>query len=166
MIIRITSLNVNMLFVGKTITFDALRTSVTEIFKKHDRESFVPEFCARFGYQELPYSEGYADYMIDLDEQFAFVTTHTFPTELDGAKVLYFTEKGVFDPVYNVGGGIAHKVFYLAICKYDDSKFYYLFYLDENLEVVADGCLENIEDCRKYINEYDVEWHKHKEKHL
>ncbi len=148
---------------GKAITFNELQTAVSAIFKTKNKESFVAEFCARCGYKELPYSEGYADYMIDLEERIVYVTPHTFPKELDGAKVLYYTEKGAFEPIYHAGGEIAHKVFYLAICKYDSDKDYCIFHVDENLKVVADSFFESLEACRKYMNEYNVTWHPHKE---
>lgn len=150
-------------FSGKAMTFDELQTAVSAIFKTKNKESFIDEFCTRVGYKKLPYSEGYADYMIDLNSQIVFVTPHTFPKELDGAKVLYYTEKGDFEPIYHAGGEIAHKVFYLAICKYDSDKDYCIFHVDENLKVVADGCLESLEACRKFMNEYSVAYHTHKE---
>lgn len=92
----------------------------------------------------------------------------SFPKELDGARVLYYSDRGTFDPVYYVGGEIAHNVYYLAICKYDnDNAFYdnafYVFHVDENLEVVADDCWDSIETCMELTERYGVEWHEHKE---
>ena len=111
----------------------------------------------------MPYNDGYAAYMVDLDTSMVFVTSYTFPKELDGAKVLYFTERGVFEPVYYPGGGVAHNVAYLAICKYDNDEAYYIFHCDESLEVVADGCWNTIELCKEYMPGYDVKWLKHKD---
>ena len=148
--------------VGNTMTFAELKAAVNEIFEKNDEADFVPAFCNRFGYKELPYSDGYADYLIDIDTRLVLVTSYTFPKELDGAKVLYFTEKGNFKPVCYPGGAVAHNVFYLALSKYDNDDSYYLFHLDENLEVVADDCWDSIEFFKKYMNSYDVKWHKTK----
>lgn len=131
--------------------------------KKHDEKSFATEFCARFGYKELPYSEGYAAYFIDLDTHMEFVTSYTFPKELDGAKVLYYTDRGVFEPVHYPGGAIAHNVAYLAICKYENDEDYYIFHCDESLDVVADDCFQSIEECLRYIEKNELVWRKQKE---
>ena len=145
--------------VGKTMTFDELKAAVNEIFETTDENGFRSAFCNRFGYKELPYSESYADYLIDIHNHLIFVTSNTFPKMLDGAKVLYFTEAGTFEPVYYTGGAVAHNVFYLAICKYDNDDSYYLFHIDENMEVVADTCWDSVE----YFKElYNVKWYKQK----
>lgn len=151
------------LLVGKTLTFEELKTAVNEIFEKHDEKGFVAAFCSRYGYKELPYSEGYAAYWIDLDTRCVLVTSYTFPKELDSAKVLYYTDRGTFEPVYYVGGAIAHNVVYLAICKYDNDDSYYVFHCDESLEVVADDCFESKETCKAVMDKYNVEWHEQKE---
>ena len=109
----------------------------------------------------MPYSEGYADYLIDLDEKRLFVTRHTFPKKLCGASVLYFTENGSFEPVYHAGGEIADQVYYLAICKADDNA-YSVYCINEKLEVAADGCLNSFEDCKKFMDGSGVVWHEHK----
>ena len=163
MIIGIESVRGNKRLVGKAITFDDLKNAANEIFEKENEDSFVLKLCARFGYKELPYSEGFADYMIDLDERIVYVTSHTFPATFDDAKVLYYTDRGVFEPVNYVGGAIAHKVLYLAVCQYNDDASFYIFHLDENLEVVADDCFESIETCKTVMERYGVEWHKKKE---
>ncbi len=160
MIIGIEHVCGDKYFVGKSMTFEELRTAVKEIFEKNDEAGFVSEFCNRFGYKELPYSDGYADYLIDLATRLVFVTSHTFPKELDGAKVLYYTDKGNFEPVYYTGGAVAHNVFYLAICKYDNDDSYYLFHIDENMEVVTDDCWDSIELFKKHIDSYDVKLYK------
>ena len=163
MIIEIECVNGDKRLVGNSMTFDALKTAVREIFEICDEESFVPAFCSRYGYKELPYSEGYAAYWIDLDTRCVLVTSYTFPKELDGAKILYYTDRGTFDPVYYVGGAIAHNVVYLAICKYDNDDAYYVFHCDESLEVVADDSFESKETCKAVMDKYNVEWHEQKE---
>ena len=162
MIIGIETAHGETQLVGKTFTFNELKTAVREISENYDKESFATQFCSKFKYKELPYSDGYADFKINLYTCTVFVTSYTCPKELDGAKVLYFTDRGTFDPVYYVGGAIAHNVIYLAVCKYDNDDAFYIFHIDENLEVVADNCFDS-ETCKKYMNEYDVEWHKQKQ---
>ena len=83
----------------------------------------------------------------------------TFPKELDGAKVLYYSGKGNFAPVCYPGGEIAHHVFYLAICKYENDEEYYIFHCDENLEVVADDCVHDIEAYTRYMRTVDTVWY-------
>ena len=65
--------------------------------------------------------------------------------------------------VYYPGGEVAHNVAYLAVCKYDNDEAYYIFHCDESLEVVADGCWDNIELCKKYMPGYNVKWLKQKD---
>lgn len=163
MIIGIESVYGEKRLVGKTMSFDELRNAVKEILEKHDAINFVSAFCSRFGYKEMPYADGYAAYIVNTDTRKVFVTSYTFPKELDGAKVLYFTERGVFEPVYYPGGAVAHNVVYLAICQYDNDESYYLFHCDENLEVVADDEWWDIELFKKYMPGYNVEWLKHKD---
>ena len=162
MIIGIETARDEMRLVGQTVTFHELQNAVREISENDDKESFATRFCSRFKYKELPYSDGYADFKINLDTYTVFVTSSTFPKELDGAKVLYFTDRGTFYPVYYVGGAVAHNVIYLAVCKYDNDEDFYIFHLDENLEVVADDCFDR-ETCRKHMNEYVVAWHEQKQ---
>lgn len=162
MIIGIETAHGETRLVGKTFTFNELKNAVREISENHDKENFATQFCSRFKYKELPYSDGYTDFKINLDTYTVFVTSCTFPKEFDGAKVLYFTDRGTFDPVYYVGGTIAHNVIYLAVCKYDNDEAFYIFHIDENLEVVADNCFDS-ETCKKYMNEYDVKWYKQKQ---
>ena len=163
MIIGIESVYGDKLLSGKTLTFEVINSATKEILKQHDEKSFVTVFCARFGYKELPYSEGYAAYVIDLDAHMVFVTSSTFPKELDGAKVLYYTDRDTFNPVRYPGGAIAHNVSYLAICKYENDEDYYVFHCDEGLDVVADDCFQSIEECQRHIEKHDLAWHKQKE---
>ena len=163
MIIGIESVHGDKLLSGKTLTFEAIKSATEEILEKHDEKGFASVFCAKFGYKELPYSEGYAAYFIDLDTHMVSVTKDTFPKALDGAKVLYYTDRDVFEPVYYPGGEIAHKVFYLAVCKYESDEAYYVFHCDESLNVVADDCFPSIEDCQRYTEKSSIVWHKQKE---
>lgn len=162
MIIGIESVYADKLLSGKTLTFSIIQSATSEILKTHDEKSFAAAFCARFGYKELPYSEGYAAYIIDLDTHKVFVTSYTLPKELNGAKVLYYTDRGVFEPVYYPGGEIAHNVSYLAVCKYENESAFYLFHCDESLDVVADDYFQSLEECQKHTESYDLVWHKQK----
>ena len=99
-------------------------------------------------YRRLPTADDFRD------------TAH-ISRELGGAKVLHFTESGEFAPVLSAGGSIAHKVYYLAVCKYENDPDYHLFHLDENLNVVADDCRESLEVC---MNLTDAEWLCHKDR--
>jgi hypothetical protein len=163
MIIKIEDTCGDKLLCGKELTFSELQSAVKEIFEKHDENRFAAEFCARYGYKELPYAAGYFDYLIDISKRLAFVTKHTFPRMLDNARVLYCSDRGMFDPICYVGGGIAHNVYYFAICKYDNDGAYYVFSVDENLEVVGDSCWDSVETCMEVMERYGVEWHEHKE---
>ena len=163
MIIGIESVWGNKSLSGQTLSFEILNAATKEILKQHDETSFVDVFCARFGYKQLPYWTGYAAYYINLDTHRVFVASSTFPKELDGAKVLYYTDRGVFDPVYYPGGEIAHNVFYLAICKYENGNDYYVFHCDEDLTVVADNCFHSIEQCKNSLKQKDMIWHKQTE---
>lgn len=160
MIIKIESSLGDVRITGNQLTFEQIKKLAVLLFKSEDDEHFIPTFCIGAGYKELPYFDGYEDYIIDLSSHLVFVTPSTFPKELDHAKVLYHTERGVFEPVYYFGGEeIADRVFYLAICKYDNDSSYYIFHIDENLEVVADDCFDTLDACKKC---YDAKWLKHK----
>ena len=115
MILGIESVYGDRRLVGKTMSLDELKNAVKEILEKHEETNFASAFCSRFGYKEMPYNDGYAAYIVDLDTSMVFVTSYTFPKELDGAKVLYFTERGVFEPVYYPGGEVAHNVAFLNL---------------------------------------------------
>lgn len=147
---------------GPTRTFDELRDAMQELLKTHDERAFPAAFCAAHGYRELPYSEGYAAYVLDLDTHRVIVPYYSFPRELDGAKVLYHTDRGEFRPVYYIGGEIAHRVAYLAICKYEADDNYYLFHCDESLQVVADDCFRSLEICKQLMDDSGASWHEMK----
>ena len=86
MFIQIKSRYGDKLLAGKSLSFDSLRLVAEDIFQKHDETHFVAAFCQKLGYKELPYSQGYAAFLIDLDIHAVFVTPDTFPKVLDGAR--------------------------------------------------------------------------------
>ena len=161
MIIKLQTDNQTKLLTGKALSFDQLQEAVD---KHSDVQSndFAKVFCASEGYRELPYAEGYADFVIDSQIRIVFVTRHTFPKKLLGLTVLHFTERGTFEPVYHAGREIAEQVYYLAICKADDIS-YSVFCINEKLKVIADGCINSIEDCKKFMDESGAAWYAHKD---
>ena len=70
-----------------------------------------------------------------------------FPKQLDGAAVLYYTDKDDFGVVSNTDGTDAEYVCHLSICKYENDDRYYLFLCDKNYEVVTDDLLDTLEEC-------------------
>ena len=72
-----------------------------------------------------------------------------FPTELDNAKVLYYTPQDDYGAIYYPNGEVADYYHYLAICTYSKKDEYYLFCCDENYEVVSDYYDSSIENCMK-----------------
>ena len=161
MIICIEYYKGDKLLVGKALSFQEIRRAVREIFETQNEDGFVTAFCARYGYRELRFFKGHFDYLIDLDTRIVF--TSCFPQKLDGANVLYYSDRGEYEPVRYVGGAVAHNVIYLAICQYENDASYYLFHVDENFDVVADDCFESIDACKAIMDKYNVEWHEQKE---
>jgi hypothetical protein len=70
-----------------------------------------------------------------------------FPKELNGAQVLYFSQKENYGEILFITGEIAAHVHYLAICKYKNDSTYYLFDCDGNFDVVGDSVWDSIEKC-------------------
>lgn len=70
-----------------------------------------------------------------------------FPTELDNAKVLYYTAQDHYGTITYPGGEVADYYQYLAICAYPKDDSYYLFCCNERYEVVSDCLVSSIEEC-------------------
>ena len=68
MFIKIQGDDQNKLVKGNALTFAELQTTVDTILADKDSDCFADVFCSKTGYSEMPYSEGYAVYLIDLDE--------------------------------------------------------------------------------------------------
>lgn len=85
-----------------------------------------------------------------------------FPSELDGAKVLYYTPEGDYGAQKFPNGDIADRFRYLAICKYIDDEQYYLFFCDESYEVINDRLANTVEACMELAasHEEDIFWIK------
>ena len=85
-----------------------------------------------------------------------------FPTQLDGATVLYYTPKDDYGAIRYPNGEDADYYHYLAICKYTKGDVYYLFCCDENYEVVNDVIDSSVEDCMKLAASYkeNIIWYE------
>ena len=85
-----------------------------------------------------------------------------FPKTLDGAEVIYYTEKNNFGSRYYTTGEIYDQVCYLAICKYPNtSNEFYLFECNDSFEVISDTLEETILACVKSASDIfgnDVSW--------
>ncbi len=67
----------------------------------------------------------------------------TPPTELDGAKVLFYAllkqgHRATGNTRHYRDGGLVQGLSALAICRYDNEIGFYLFYCDDNWDVVTD----------------------------
>ncbi len=72
-----------------------------------------------------------------------------FPKTLDDATVLFYTEKGNYGAVNSATGEVSDRVYFLAICKYENANEYYLFGCDENYDVVSDSLWGSVEECQR-----------------
>ena len=72
-----------------------------------------------------------------------------FPVKLDNAIVLYYTPEDNYGAIKYPNGEIADYYHYLAICKYPDSKEYYLFCCNKNYDVVNDWADSSMADCMR-----------------
>ncbi len=70
-----------------------------------------------------------------------------FPSELDGASVLFYTAKGDYGTIRCPNGEIADYSRYFAICKYANDDNFYLFCCNENYDVVSDWLEDCVADC-------------------
>lgn len=85
-----------------------------------------------------------------------------FPSSLDDAKVLYYTQEDDYGAIKYPNGEIADSYRYLAICKYENDDSYYLFCCNEDYEVVNDALWENVEKCMSIAYSYkeNIKWIK------
>lgn len=72
-----------------------------------------------------------------------------FPNYLDGARVLFYSQKDVFGKVNYSTGEKYSDIKYLAICRYGNNKEYYLFSCNEDFEVVGDFSFDSVEECKE-----------------
>lgn len=83
-----------------------------------------------------------------------------FPNQLDNANVLLYTDKGDYGTVDYTDGRIHQYVQYLAICSYPDALGYYLFFCNDNYDVITDDFCDSIEQCKEIANsrKKDIVW--------
>lgn len=68
MLIELESVYGDKLIHGSHLDKDELQNAITEIPQTVTEKEFLCTFCARYGYEELPYSNAVrVDYIIDLD---------------------------------------------------------------------------------------------------
>ena len=72
-----------------------------------------------------------------------------FPSELDGAEVMYHTDKGNYEIIRYETGKAFDTVCYYAIAKYRGDDSYYLFGCNEKFEVISDFPFGSIEECKR-----------------
>lgn len=82
-----------------------------------------------------------------------------FPRELDGAEVLFYTDKADFGQLEEEGKS-ARAIAYLAIARKSDAA-YYLMLCDAEYSVIADHCFPHIEWCKTMagMRYPDIVWH-------
>lgn len=86
-----------------------------------------------------------------------------FPKELDGAKVLFYSQRDEYGAIKYPNGEIADCYRYLAICQYANATQCYLFCCNEEYEVVCDSVWSDVETCMKVAAasyECNAIWHK------
>ena len=86
-----------------------------------------------------------------------------FPTEIDGAKVLYYTPQDNYGAIKYPNGETADYFRYLAICRYSNDEQYYLFCCNEQREVVSDSVWNSIGECMNVATtsyKENIVWHQ------
>ena len=80
-----------------------------------------------------------------------------FPDYLDGAKVLEYTQRGNFavtvDPWDDVNPGTAKEICYVAICQFEGSNSFNVFWCDEDYHVLQDWLWDSIAECKQIHKE-------------
>lgn len=84
------------------------------------------------------------------------------PSELDNAKVIFYTDKDFFGTVNYTTGEVFENICYLAICAYPNATDFYLFYCNGEFEVITDTLCDSIEDCMEIANhrKNDIAWRR------
>ncbi len=84
-----------------------------------------------------------------------------FPHELDGAKVLWYTEKADYGCIRYTTGEISDRRSFYAICQYPGGQGVYLFSCDESYAVIMDAQLDSVEAGKQNVvlRYPDVIWH-------
>lgn len=86
-----------------------------------------------------------------------------FPTEIDGAKVLYYTPQDNYGAIKYPNGEVADYFRYLAICRYSNDARYYLFCCNESYELASDSVWDSLDECMNVAaSSYkeNIVWHQ------
>jgi len=68
LLIELESIYGDKLIHGSHLDRDELQTALKQILQTFTEKDFLSVFCARYGYEDLPYSDTvHVDYTIDLD---------------------------------------------------------------------------------------------------
>ena len=81
--------------------------------------------------------------------------------KIDGANVIMISEKGYSHDIPILGTYDVIKIYYLAICQYDNDNGIYLFSCDENMEVEGDTLFDNIQEaieCAESWSNAPIKW--------
>lgn len=78
-----------------------------------------------------------------------------FPKVLDNAKVLWYTDRGDYGPVFYTTGEPCDRQAYFAICQYAGSSGCYLFSCNAAFEVLTDFPCDTAEECKQHA----ARWH-------
>ena len=80
-----------------------------------------------------------------------------FPDYLDGAKVIEYTQRGSFafsaDPWDDETLGTEKEICYVAICQYDGSDRFNVFWCDGDYRVLQDWLWDSIAECKQIHKE-------------
>lgn len=77
MLIQLESVYGDKLIHGSHLDGDELRNALKDILQKVTEKHFLSVFCARYGYEELPYSDTVrVDYIFDLDTHLLIKTRY------------------------------------------------------------------------------------------
>lgn len=88
-----------------------------------------------------------------------------FPDYLDGARVIEYTQCGSFavtaDPWDDETPGTEKEICYVAICQYEGSDRYNVFWCDAEYHVLQDWEWDSISECKCIHKETaNAMWHK------
>ena len=84
-----------------------------------------------------------------------------FPQEIDGAKVLFYTDKTDFGIVADADGKEEKAISYLAIAQKKEDPAYYLMLCDADFALITDHAFPAMEWCKTMagIRYPDIVWH-------
>ena len=84
------------------------------------------------------------------------------PNQIDGAKVLFYTDYGDYGYIRYTTGIIFDEIHYFCIAQYHgNGEGYYLFKCNAKFEVISDTLCDDIDMCKRIVSQkgYNVIWH-------